>query len=121
MNLPEALAAVKRARPDLVLLDVRMPGLDGVEVLRRIREVEGDITVDFSYLARAGAGGLVQAGGPVAAGEVWDVKPKDDPWRHLALAVLLTIVADLRDLPGPDRDQVEAALEASRHALSVGR
>ena len=44
-NGNEALAAVKRARPDLVLLDVRMPGLDGVEVLRRIREVDGGITV----------------------------------------------------------------------------
>lgn len=44
-NGNEALAAVKRAWPDLVLLDVRMPSLDGVEVLRRIREGEGDITV----------------------------------------------------------------------------
>jgi DNA-binding response OmpR family regulator len=32
----EALAAVERARPDLVLLDVRLPGIDGFEVLRRL-------------------------------------------------------------------------------------
>lgn len=32
----EALAAVDRARPDLVLLDVRLPGIDGFEVLRRL-------------------------------------------------------------------------------------
>jgi two-component system response regulator (stage 0 sporulation protein F) len=41
----EALAAVERERPDLVLLDVRMPGLDGVEVLRRLRQADQRLAV----------------------------------------------------------------------------
>ena len=33
----EALAMAQRHRPDVLLLDVRMPGLDGVEVCRRVK------------------------------------------------------------------------------------
>ncbi|MFZ3072292.1 MAG: response regulator [Thermodesulfobacteriota bacterium] len=34
----EALEKLKDAKVDLVLLDIKMPGMDGVEVLRRIKE-----------------------------------------------------------------------------------
>jgi two-component system, LytTR family, response regulator len=32
----EAVAAIKEKKPDLVFLDIRMPGLDGIEVLRSL-------------------------------------------------------------------------------------
>jgi DNA-binding response OmpR family regulator len=40
-----ALSAVRAKRPDLVLLDIRMPGIDGVEVLRRLRREDGTLPV----------------------------------------------------------------------------
>ena len=36
-----ALEAVKRRRPDLIVLDVMLPDLDGFEVARRLRQQEG--------------------------------------------------------------------------------
>jgi two-component system OmpR family response regulator len=40
----EALASVERRRPDLILLDVMLPDLDGFEVARRLRQAEGAST-----------------------------------------------------------------------------
>ena len=36
-----ALDAVDRKKPDLIVLDVMLPDLDGFEVARRLRQVEG--------------------------------------------------------------------------------
>src|SRR3954471_7677468 len=41
----EALATIARALPTLVLLDVRLPGVDGVEVLRRLDAIGASVPV----------------------------------------------------------------------------
>ncbi len=38
-NIDIAISQVETARPDVVLLDVLMPKADGIEVLRRIKEI----------------------------------------------------------------------------------
>ncbi|WP_163195159.1 response regulator [Clostridium thermarum] len=40
-----ALSMAKRLRPKIVITDIRMPGYDGIELIRRVKEVDKDIGV----------------------------------------------------------------------------
>jgi DNA-binding NtrC family response regulator len=44
-NGSEGLELIRREHPDLVLLDLRLPEMDGLEVLRRLREFDREIMV----------------------------------------------------------------------------
>ncbi len=55
-NGHEALKMVQQSRPDLMTVDIKMPGMDGVELLRRVREIYRDLPIiictaygDFKY------------------------------------------------------------------------
>ena len=41
----DGIAAVQRERPDLVLLDIKMPGMDGIEVLRKLHALDETLPV----------------------------------------------------------------------------
>ncbi|WZO97718.1 ATP-binding protein [Isosphaeraceae bacterium EP7] len=47
---PSALAAALRFRPEVVLLDIGLPGMDGYEVARRMRQMPGFATVTLLAL-----------------------------------------------------------------------
>ncbi|MBL0143132.1 MAG: diguanylate cyclase [Betaproteobacteria bacterium] len=46
----QALALFESEKPDLVLIDVQMPGMDGLEVVRRIRQMSTDHWVPVIFL-----------------------------------------------------------------------
>jgi DNA-binding NarL/FixJ family response regulator len=94
-NGPEAIRLAKQLQPDVVLLDINMPGMNGVEVAKVLREQQPDLGIlvltihdDETYvkeMIRSGAKGyllkdaeprqVVQAIKKVAAGE--SVYPTD--------------------------------------------
>jgi CheY-like chemotaxis protein len=57
-NGPAALAAVNLCPPDAVLLDCRMPGMDGLEVCRRLKHNPATAHVPVVLLTAARGGDI---------------------------------------------------------------
>lgn len=45
LNGDEALSIVKRENPELVLLDIKMQGMDGIAVLKHLKEIDKNLKV----------------------------------------------------------------------------
>lgn len=45
LNGEEGISKIKKERPDLVFLDLKLPGMDGIEILKEIRTFDKDLLV----------------------------------------------------------------------------
>jgi DNA-binding NarL/FixJ family response regulator len=133
-NGEEALQAVEQLQPEVVLMDVRLPGIDGVSAVKRIHQAAPGVKfVIFSAYGdkrllsdaiAAGARGYVMKGSPPedllrAIRTVADGKAFVDP--SLSPALLMTDVMD-GDQPLSERErEILQLLAEGFHTEEVAR
>jgi len=95
----QALAVVREALPDLILLDIMMPKIDGLEVVRRLK-ADGTLPFIPVILVTAKAGQKDVVAGLDAGGDDYLTKPID----HGALVARVRAMLRIKAL----HDQVES-------------
>ena len=128
-NGVEALQLVERTSPDLVLLDYQMPGMNGIEVLRVIRQEDNDLPV----VIITAHGSIERAVEAIKAGADDFVTKPFDP-DHLALVIRKGLArAELKSdveffaqelsgsnrlVPGKSAAMLQVVVEAKKAAAS---
>jgi DNA-binding NarL/FixJ family response regulator len=135
MNGEEAIEAVRKLNPQVVLMDVRLPGIDGISAIKRIHEAAPSVqfVVFSAYGDRrllsdaiaAGARGYVMKGSPPedllrAIRTVAQSKPFVDP--SLSPALLMTERAADGDTPLSERErEILQLLAEGYHTEEIAR
>jgi DNA-binding response OmpR family regulator len=119
-----ALKSIESATPDLMLLDIRMPGIDGFEVLRRLKEIEKCKRIPVIFLS--GITDVEQRANGLRLGAVdFIIKPFQQEellarvWTHIELSQLRASIErqseDLKianEILKKERDELELATRA---------
>ena len=120
---PTALAIAAKEKPDIVLLDVMMPGMDGFQVCRRLKDDPETRHVPV-VLVTALDGRADRIAGLEAGADEFLTKPIDDVMlfaRVRSLTRLKMVIDELRDREASGRRMGVIAGAASRLGGSGGR
>ncbi len=109
----EALAQAERLRPDVVLMDMQMPRMDGVEATARITEALPETSV-LAITTFASEQYLVPALRAGAAGYL----VKDAPPEDVVQAVRTVHAGEAAFSPAVARDLIDAATSEAPHSLA---
>jgi two-component system, OmpR family, phosphate regulon response regulator PhoB len=114
---PEALASVRRAPPDLLILDLMLPELNGIEVCRRLRADAATAAVPIIMLT-ARADEVDRVVGLEMGADDYVVKPFSPK------ELVARVRAVLRRARGGEPSRALAvggvSLDAARHVVTVG-
>jgi two-component system sensor histidine kinase/response regulator len=113
----EALRLVEEREPELVLLDVSMPGLDGVEVLRRLRARRGSGPSVIMLTAARREPHAIEAGLKEGA-DAYLTKPIDSRELMARVRAALETFRLKRMLEAQRRDHIAMLVHDLRHPLS---
>lgn len=115
---PEAIEAARANRPDLVLLDIMLPDMEGTEVLRRLKSMEATASIPVIMLTAKGEEVDKIVGFELGA-EDYITKPFSP--RELILRVK-AVLKRTAEKPEPIEALVtfnELSVDLSRHKVSV--
>ena len=115
---PEAIEAARANRPDLVLLDIMLPDMEGTEVLRRLKSMEATASIPVIMLTAKGEE-IDKIVGFELGAEDYITKPFSP--RELILRVK-AVLKRTAERPEPVEAAVsfnELIVDLSRHKVSV--
>jgi two-component system, sensor histidine kinase and response regulator len=118
-NGVEALASVEKDKPDLILLDVMMPDMDGIEVCQRLQAKEDTRSIPVIFItARTSKEGKIEGLGAGAVDYI--TKPIDLDETFARVQTQLRFVAINREVTDLTRRLSEARRAATIGAVTQG-
>jgi DNA-binding NarL/FixJ family response regulator len=123
----EALALFGQLQPDVVLLDLEMPGMDGVELIRQLRQAQAEVRVvvftafdtDERILSalQAGAKGYLLKGAPRS--ELFEAIRVVHQGGSLLQPVVASRLLNQIAAPGPGEAPVEELTQREQEVLQL--
>ncbi|MHC0431198.1 response regulator transcription factor [Streptomyces sp. O3] len=114
----DALAAVRELRPDLMLLDIYLPDMSGLAVLRELRHGQGP-PGDVDVLVVTAAQDADTVRGALRGGAVhYIIKPFEAPVLHERLAHYARRHEELKTIATPGQNDVDRVFGTARPAAA---